>query len=248
VLDHDRSSDLPDGAFQWASRTRRGCLARLRVHVSLPASATRDRIRNIEPAHRSDGRTLRNAVASMFASCGFLCHVVGYGTRSGVAVRILPLTTRRVNETTQTLAEAVATASTGDIWLFRGTAFADLTIRAVTTSPIFHVGVVVVLDDLPPFLSHAELGSSLPDVWTGDRHRHAEEVGDTPSCVLAQRRGLFVAKPSAVGPECGRKALRIWDQGRKGAGPVQGHAPSARQQDADAIRTIGRTVAQAVRL
>ncbi len=69
------------------------------------------------------------------------------------------------------LHEAVATASTGDIWLFRGTALADLTIRAATNSPVNHVGMVVALDDLPPLLWHAELGRSLPDVWTGERHR-----------------------------------------------------------------------------
>ena len=69
------------------------------------------------------------------------------------------------------LDEAVGTASTGDIWLFRGTAFADWTIRAVTNSPVNHVGMVVALDDLPPLLWHAELGRSLPDVWTGERQR-----------------------------------------------------------------------------
>jgi hypothetical protein len=69
------------------------------------------------------------------------------------------------------LPEAVATASTGDIWLFRGRAFADLTIRAVTNSPVNHVGMVVALDDLPPLLWHAELGRSLPDVWSGERQR-----------------------------------------------------------------------------
>src|ERR1700759_3676139 len=62
-------------------------------------------------------------------------------------------------------------ASTGDIWLFRGAAVATWTIRAVTNSPVNHVGMVVALDDLPPLLWHAELGRSLPDVWTGDRHR-----------------------------------------------------------------------------
>jgi hypothetical protein len=70
-----------------------------------------------------------------------------------------------------TLADAVATASTGDIWLFRGTALADRTIRAATNSPVNHVGMVVALDDLPPLLWHAELGRSLPDVWTGESQR-----------------------------------------------------------------------------
>jgi hypothetical protein len=69
------------------------------------------------------------------------------------------------------LDQAVATASTGDIWLFRGSAFADRTIRAATNSPVNHVGMVVALDDLPPLLWHAELGRSLPDVWSGEPHR-----------------------------------------------------------------------------
>jgi hypothetical protein len=70
-----------------------------------------------------------------------------------------------------TLDEAVATASTGDIWLFRGRSPADLAIRTVTNSPVNHVGMVVAIDDLPPLLWHAELGRSLPDVWTGKRQR-----------------------------------------------------------------------------
>jgi hypothetical protein len=37
--------------------------------------------------------------------------------------------------------------------------------------PVNHVGMVVALDDLPPLLWHAELGRSLPDVWTGQQHR-----------------------------------------------------------------------------
>ena len=67
--------------------------------------------------------------------------------------------------------DAVAGASTGDVWLFRGRSLADLAIRTATNSPVNHVGMVVALDDLPPLLWHAELGHSLPDVWTGERHR-----------------------------------------------------------------------------
>ena len=76
-----------------------------------------------------------------------------------------------MNDSVVALQEAVAVASTGDIWLFRGTAVADWTIRAATNSPVNHVGMVVALDDLPPLLWHAELGRSLPDVWTGQQHR-----------------------------------------------------------------------------
>jgi hypothetical protein len=70
-----------------------------------------------------------------------------------------------------TLDEALETAATGDIWLFRGKSFADIAIRTVTNAPVNHVGMVVALDDLPPLLWHAELGRSLPDVWTGERQR-----------------------------------------------------------------------------
>ena len=64
-----------------------------------------------------------------------------------------------VNVPTLTLAEAVASAATGDIWLFRGRSAADFAIRAVTNSPVNHVGMVVAIDDLPPLLWHAELRS-----------------------------------------------------------------------------------------
>jgi hypothetical protein len=74
-------------------------------------------------------------------------------------------------KTTLTLDEAVGTAATGDVWLFRGRSLADVAIRTLTNSPVNHVGMVVALDDLPPLLWHAELGRSLPDVWTGERQR-----------------------------------------------------------------------------
>jgi hypothetical protein len=76
-----------------------------------------------------------------------------------------------VNDSVVVLEDAVASASTGDIWLFRGQSLADRTIRAATNSPVNHVGMAVAIDDLPPLLWHAELGRSLPDVWTGERHR-----------------------------------------------------------------------------
>ena len=67
--------------------------------------------------------------------------------------------------------EAFATAATGDLWLFRGRSIADVAIRTVTNAPVNHVGMVVALDDLPPLLWHAEMGRSLPDVWTGEHQR-----------------------------------------------------------------------------
>jgi len=70
-----------------------------------------------------------------------------------------------------TLDAAVDLTRTGDVWLFRGRSSADQAIRAVTNSPVNHVGMAVVLDDLPPLMWHAELGRGLQDVWTGTHHR-----------------------------------------------------------------------------
>jgi hypothetical protein len=72
------------------------------------------------------------------------------------------------------LAEAVADAASGDVWLFRGRKAADRAIRLFTNSPVNHVGIVLALDDLPPLLWHAELGASMPNVWTGRRERGAQ--------------------------------------------------------------------------
>ena len=69
------------------------------------------------------------------------------------------------------LDEAVDLARTGDVWLFRGHKMADRAIQVATNSPVNHVGMSVAIDDLPPLMWHAELGRSLPDVWTGTRHR-----------------------------------------------------------------------------
>ena len=70
-----------------------------------------------------------------------------------------------------TLDEAVELARTGDVWLFRGHTVADRAIQVATNSPVNHVGMAVAIEDLPPLMWHAELGRSLPDVWTGARHR-----------------------------------------------------------------------------
>jgi hypothetical protein len=72
---------------------------------------------------------------------------------------------------TLALDEAVDLARTGDVWLFRGHSPADRAIRLATNSPVNHVGMAVVLGDLPPLMWHAELGRSLPDVWSGRRQR-----------------------------------------------------------------------------
>ncbi|MDO5628168.1 MAG: hypothetical protein Q4G43_07595 [Mobilicoccus sp.] len=72
------------------------------------------------------------------------------------------------------LTAAADAARTGDLWLFRGSSGADRAIRLVTNAPVNHVGMAVVLDDLPPLMWHAELGKSLVDLWTGSHHRGAQ--------------------------------------------------------------------------
>jgi hypothetical protein len=69
------------------------------------------------------------------------------------------------------LDEAVDLARTGDLWLFRGRTVADRAIQVGTNSPVNHVGMTVALDDLPALMWHAELGRSLPDLWSGGHHR-----------------------------------------------------------------------------
>lgn len=81
-----------------------------------------------------------------------------------------------------TLDEAVAITRTGDLWIFRGSSGADRAIQALTNAPVNHVGMAVVLDDLPPLMWHAELGKSLPDMWTG-RHHRGVQLHDLRSAV-----------------------------------------------------------------
>jgi hypothetical protein len=84
------------------------------------------------------------------------------------------------------LDEAVHLTRTGDVWIFRGGSLADRAIRALTNAPVNHVGMAVVLEDLPPLLWHAELGRSLPDVWTGERQRGVQ-LHDLRDAVLTWR-------------------------------------------------------------
>ena len=55
----------------------------------------------------------------------------------------------------------------GAVWRIRA-------IRVSTNSPVNHVGMAVSIEDLPPLLWHAELGRSLPDVWSGQHRRGAQ--------------------------------------------------------------------------
>ena len=81
------------------------------------------------------------------------------------------------------LDEALELTRTGDLWIFRGRSTADRAIRLTTNSPVNHVGMTVALDDLPPLMWHAELGRSLPDLWSGDHHRGVQ-LHDLRSAVV----------------------------------------------------------------
>ena len=77
----------------------------------------------------------------------------------------------RTRTTTVPVPEAVEATRTGDLWTFRGGTVADRVIQTASNAPVNHVGMAVVLDDLPPLMWHAELGRSLRDHWTGGHHR-----------------------------------------------------------------------------
>ncbi len=110
------------------------------------------------------------------------------------------------------LTQAVELTRTGDLWLFRGHSAADRAIRLGTNSPVNHVGMTVTVDDLPPMIWHAELGRSLPDLWTG-RHQRGVQLHDLSASVqvwahrYGQRAWLRQLEP-AVGPEQEDAVLR----------------------------------------
>jgi hypothetical protein len=78
---------------------------------------------------------------------------------------------RGAHRSVLSLDEAVDLTRTGDIWIFRGHSVPDRAIQLTTNSPVNHVGMSVVIEDLPPLMWHAELGRSLPDLWSGTHHR-----------------------------------------------------------------------------
>ncbi|MEU1759126.1 hypothetical protein ACFYPF_21270 [Micromonospora sp. NPDC005223] len=88
------------------------------------------------------------------------------------------------------LDEAVELTRTGDLWVFRGRSVPDRAIQFTTNSPVNHVGMAVVLDDMPPLMWHAELGRTLPDMWTGT-HQRGVQLHDLRDavCVWANRYG-----------------------------------------------------------
>jgi hypothetical protein len=85
------------------------------------------------------------------------------------------------------LDEALNLTRTGDVWLFRGRTAADRAIQVTTNSPVNHVGMSVVIEDMPPLMWHAELGRSLTDMWTGTRQRGVQ-LHDLRSAVLTWGR------------------------------------------------------------
>ena len=102
------------------------------------------------------------------------------------------------------LDQAVDLTRTGDVWLFRGHAMADRAIQLATNSPVNHVGMSVAIEALPPLMWHAELGRSLPDVWTGTRHRGVQ-LHDLREAVIVwatrygQRAWLRQLDPAVTG-------------------------------------------------
>jgi hypothetical protein len=119
------------------------------------------------------------------------------------------------------LDEAVELTRTGDVWIFRGASLADRAIRTLTNAPVNHVGMAVVLEDLPPLLWHAELGRSLPDAWTGDHHRGVQ-LHDLRDAVLTWRR---------------RYGQRAWL--RQLVGPADDGGVTREMEDA-VLRTVAR--------
>ena len=115
-----------------------------------------------------------------------------------------------------TLDEAAAQTRTGDVWLFRGTSGADRVIRTFTNAPVNHVGMAVVLDDLPPLMWHAELGQSLPDLWAG-KHQRGVQLHDLRDAVLTW---------------CHRYGQRAWFR--------QLHGPVTRATEDAVLTTIAR--------
>ena len=118
------------------------------------------------------------------------------------------------------LDSAAALTRTGDLWLFRGRSGADRAIQQFTNAPVNHVGMAVVLDDLPPLLWHAELGRALPDAWSGHRQRGVQ-LHDLHTAVLQWGR---------------RYGQRAWL--RQLSGPAE---PAVTSEMEDALlRTIAR--------
>jgi hypothetical protein len=115
-----------------------------------------------------------------------------------------------------TLDRACELARTGDVWIFRGSSPADRAIRGLTNAPVNHVGMAIVVDDLPPLMWHAELGRSLPDLWSGT-HQRGVQLHDLRDAVLVWGR---------------RYGQRAWLRQLDG--------PLTREMEDAALRTVAR--------
>src|SRR5690606_40818483 len=66
-----------------------------------------------------------------------------------------------------------------------------------------HVGMAIVIEDLPPMMWHAELGRSLPDLWSGT-HQRGVQLHDLRDAVTVwadrygQRAWLRQLEPQAT--------------------------------------------------
>jgi hypothetical protein len=114
------------------------------------------------------------------------------------------------------LAEALDVTRTGDVWLFRGRTVADRAIQMTTNSPVNHVGMSVVIDDMPPLMWHAELGRALLDLWSGT-HQRGVQLHDLRAAVLVWAN---------------RYGQRAWLR--------QLDPPAAREMEDAVLRTVAR--------
>ncbi|WP_258236281.1 hypothetical protein [Nocardioides campestrisoli] len=155
------------------------------------------------------------------------------------------------------LKEAAGLARTGDVWLFRGHTPADRAIRTLTNAPVNHVGMAVVIDDLPPLLWHAEMGKALVDHWSGDAHRGVQ-LHDLGDAVTRWRdtygQAAWIASSSRrrvgrrrTGP-CARSPA--WTASRSPAPPAsrpggwQGATPTSRAASAGSALALRRRSAR----
>jgi len=111
------------------------------------------------------------------------------------------------------LDEALDLTRTGDVWIFRGRSGPDRAIQALTNSPVNHVGMSLVIEDMPPLMWHAELGRSLPDMWSGTFQRGVQlhDLRDAVT-VWARRygqRGWLRQLEPTVPRELEDRALRV---------------------------------------
>src|SRR6266536_1670318 len=176
---------------------------------------------------------------------------IRYPLVTGVQTCALPIATT-VPALSITLDDAITLTRTGDVWLFRGRKAADRAIRVATNSPINHVGMSVVIDDLPPLMWHAELGRSLPDLWSGTRHRGVQlhdlrDVAIVWATRYRQRTWLRqldppVSREMAVRADTGAQARRAGDKTGNRLlcrGPrrhLPGHGTACRQPPTQLVR------------